>query len=90
MNIEARKNQLLNAIARIKDEEVIALLEKMIIQTDKDYKNLYHLIKPLKKELNIDDLKKEQNFTSFDRAKFDKLCNEIQIEESIEDLLNQL
>ena len=45
---------------------------------------LKKITKPHRKKLDIEVLKKEQNFTQFDRTKFDELVKELDIQEIIE------
>ena len=48
---------------------------------------LIKLTKPRAKTLDIETLKKEQGFTQFDRAKFNALIKELDIQEPIEELI---
>ncbi len=47
-------------------------------------------IKPLRKNITLDELLAEQNFKGFDRQELDKLISEINIQEPIEELLEML
>ena len=46
-----------------------------------------NIIKPLKEELNVDEMAKEQNFTGIDRLQFNMLIKDIDIQEPLADLL---
>lgn len=52
--------------------------------------NIRALVKPLRKTLDIETLKKEQNYKGANRQKIQQLIEEMAIEEPIEVLLAQL
>ena len=51
---------------------------------------LKKITKPRRKKLDIEVLKNEQNFTQFNRTKFDELVKELDIQEPIEQLLTMI
>jgi hypothetical protein len=48
------------------------------------------IIKPLRKDLTLQELLKEQNFKGFDRQEMDRLAKEVNIQEPIGELLAML
>ena len=52
--------------------------------------DLRGLVKPIRSKTDIDQLIQEQGFTGVDREKMNRLIDEIDIEESIEELLAML
>lgn len=48
---------------------------------------LKKLTKPMRKKLDIEELKREQNWKSLDREKFDRLVRELDIQEPLEQLI---
>ncbi len=48
------------------------------------------IFKPIRETVTLEQLKKEQNFTGIDRAEFDALAKELDIQESYEALIGQL
>jgi hypothetical protein len=60
-------------------------IEKSTIST-----TLKKLNRPIRKKLDIEELKKEQNYQGADKNKIQHILNTIAIEEPLEDLLAQL
>jgi len=48
------------------------------------------IFKPTRETVTLEQLKKEQNFIGIDRAEFDALAKELDIQESYETLIEQL
>lgn len=90
MTLESRKYQLIEQITGIEDEILITKLEELLKQLDKGDQVFFHISKPLKEKLVLDQLIEEQGFKSVDRERFDQLVDEINIEEPIEDLLEMI
>lgn len=90
MTIETRKYQLIEGIMKVTDEDIIGKLEKILNEFNQASESIKHLIKPTRKELNVDELIKEQGFTGVDKEKLDHLIEEMAIEEPIEDLLEMI
>lgn len=59
---------------------------------EKRLKNLHGeaVFKKKRKTISVEDLKREQNYQGFNRAEFDRLVKELDIQEPIEDLLAML
>jgi len=57
------------------------------IPADEAFEILENLHKPMRDKLNIEQLKKEQNFKPIDKAEFFQKIDELNIEEPLEDLL---
>ena len=88
---EAIKLQLIREITSLNDAATLVRLEKVLkISGAKSDEILKNLSKPRRKKLNIEALKKEQNFSQFNRAKFDALIKELDIQEPIEQLLSMI
>ncbi len=88
MTTEAIKLQLIRQIISLNDVDTLVQLEQVFkISSKKSDDILKNLIKPRRKKLDIDALKKEQNFTPFNRAKFDEFVKELDIQEPVEQLL---
>ena len=85
---EAIKLDLIRQITSLNDVATLSQLEKVLKTSDVENDNiLKNLAKPCRKKLDIEVLKKEQNFTQFDRINFDELVKELDIQEPIEQLL---
>ncbi len=90
MTLEARKFRLIQLISSLEDELLIGKLEGLLNelnQMETADKTLLALSKPIREKIDIDQLIKEQNYIHPTRAELDKIIDEANIEESIEDLL---
>lgn len=88
-NIDTRKIKLIEKIASINSIEDIENIDKFLrlLNLDKEHKELF---KEMRKGIDVETLKKEQNFKNIDRTKFNKLVEELDIQESLEELLEKL
>ena len=90
-NTESIKLHLISQIALLDDATVLAQLEDVLVKNPSKNKDiLKKLSTPRKKKLDIELLKKEQNFTQFNRIRFDQLVKELNIQEPIEQLLKMI
>jgi hypothetical protein len=80
--LEARKHRLISRIAAVREAGEIEKLEALVDQMLPGV-----AIKPLRKNITLDEMLQEQNFTGFDRKELEKLAEAIGITEPIEDLL---
>ena len=55
-----------------------------------DHETIEILKKPMRKKLDVETLKKEQNFTPIDKKVFFQKIDELNIKESIDDLLTMI
>lgn len=90
-NTESIKLHLISQIALLDDAKVLAQLEDILVKNPSKNKNiLKKLSTPRKNILDIEQLKNEQNFTQFNRTRFDQLIKELNIKEPIEQLLKMI
>ncbi len=88
---ESLKLSLIRQISVLDDATLLAQLDTILKQyPSKNDDILKKLSTPRRKTLDIEQLKKEQNFTQFDRARFDQLIKELDIQEPIEELLKMI
>ena len=59
----------------------------MLESISKDNDLFYRVVKPVREKITVEDLIHEQNYKGFDRAAFDKLVTELDIQDPIEELL---
>lgn len=90
MTIEARKYHLIEGIMKVSDEGIISKLEQILGEFNEASESIKHLIKPMRKKLDIDELIAEQGFTGVNKEKVDHLIEEMAIEEPIENLLEMI
>ena len=94
INLNTRKYELISQVMRIEKEKNVRIIEDFFTQLF--YKPVYEkkynkeIFKPIREDITIEEMIKEQNYTGFDREEFDILVKELDIQEPIEELLNQL
>lgn len=86
ITLETKKINLISQIITFNNEKIISELENFI-------KNISHqlyqseLFKPIKKELIIDEMIIEQNFTGVNKQKIENIITDIDIQEPISELI---
>ncbi len=93
--LSERKINLIVHITKLDKEDAVRKIEETVESlephpTAKQLKMLEKLAKPMRKKLDIEELKREQNWKPIDRKKFDKLVKEIDIQEPIEQLIDDI
>ncbi|MEM1320782.1 MAG: hypothetical protein AAGG75_11035 [Bacteroidota bacterium] len=88
-NLDSRKTKLIERISSMSSEKDIAGLENYLTALDKEQR-VSELFKPMKDTITVQDLKKEQSFDGIDRAKFEALAKQLEIQESLEELLSMI
>lgn len=95
MTVELRKLSVLEWIAKLSDEKIINDLYDSIT-TKYNVKNNFDLSKGRKysnvkaTKFNLDQIKEDQDYGGVDEEKMDNLIAQLDIEQSIEELLNDL
>lgn len=95
MNTETlndRKINLIVEITHLDNEESVRQIEEVVGKikqrpTEKQLEMLKKLAKPIRKKIDLEELKREQNWKPIDREEFDRLVREIDILEPLEQLL---
>ncbi len=92
MQIEAFKLDLIKKIMEVDDpsrlEAIEAVLKGLPRRDDEDL--LRKLAKPMRKKLDIEELKREQNWKPVNKEAFFKKIDELDIQESLEELLEMI
>lgn len=98
-SIENRKMELISFIITLQQEDAVAAFERIVKRVkkvgepavaQKNALDLAHFARPIRKNITIEELMQEQQFTVFDRAGFDQIVKNLDIQEPIEELLAQL
>ncbi len=88
---ESVKLDIISQITQLSDAEILMQLADVL---DKNTKKKEHILavisKLIRKKLDIEQLKTEQNFTNFNRARFNQLIKKLDIKEPIEVLLQSI
>lgn len=90
MTVETKKYQIIKRITEIEDEALLTKLESLLNDYSQDYGALLSLVKPIRKKLDIEVLKKEQNYQGVDKKEVDQLIEEIDLQEPLEELLEMI
>ena len=90
MTVETKKYKLIEKITSLQDEEVLNKLELVLKEYSKGNLILMDIVKPIREKLDIEQLKKEQNYQGFDKEEIDRLIKEIDLQEPIEKLLEMI
>ena len=90
--LEALKQNLIVRISKLDKEESVREIEKVVdlvehLPSKKQSEMLKKLATPMRKKLILEELKREQNWKPINRAEFDRLVKEIDIQEPLEQLL---
>jgi len=88
-NIDNRKVKLIQEIAAINSELEINEIEKAVNLLKLRSKH-GDVFKGIRKTISTKELMKEQNYQGIDRAAFDELVDELDIQEPFEELLLML
>lgn len=84
-----RKYKLIEEITGIDNEEELVELEAHL-QRLKTKREWHDIVRPMREEISIEALKKEQGYEPISKEEFDRLVKELDIQESIEELLSML
>ena len=90
MTVETKKYKLIERITSLQDEEVLNKLELVLNEYSRGNLILMEIVKPIREKLDIEQLKKEQNYQGFDKEEVDRLIKEIDLQEPIEELIKMI
>ncbi|WP_375562842.1 hypothetical protein ACE193_10060 [Bernardetia sp. OM2101] len=84
--IQERKYNLIQQIVLLQNERLLAQLEAQMGQQDIWDK----VVRPMRKEISVETLIKEQNYKPISKQSFFEQANAIQITEPLDELLEML
>lgn len=87
-NLDHRKQKLIQHIASLSSEKDINKLEAFIASLDTNENS--DIFKAMRDNITLEELKNQQNFEGINRAKFDALAKELDIQETFEKLLESI
>ncbi|MGB3780411.1 MAG: hypothetical protein WA960_18750 [Tunicatimonas sp.] len=90
MVTDAKKLRLIKRITETEDQVLIDQLESVISASNQTRDILASIAGPIRKEFDLEKVKAEQNFQPFKEGEIERLIQEADIQEPIEDLLAML
>jgi len=91
MQVETLKQNIIDQIKSIEDLSKLQEIDSVISKiSDSGNEVLKKLAKPMRKRLDIEEIKKEQNFKPIDKEAFFKEIDKLNVQESIEDLIKMI
>jgi len=88
-NLDRKKLKLIEKITNLSSKKDIDGLEKFMESLDN--KNIYsELFKPMREDISVEDLKKEQNYVGIDREEFDAIAKKLNIKKSLKELISMI
>ena len=91
--IESRKLDIIKVVMDIQNEEALSKFEGEATKLKNNQNgkpSIQDAIKPIRKNISLEQLKKEQNYQPISYEAFRQLADKIEIEEPIEELLAML
>ena len=89
-DLDKRKYYLIQEIMKLDDEEAISRIEYQIETIQQDSELWLSIIKPIRKSVTIDQMIEEQGYKPIVKEEFFEKVDELEIEESLEELLSML
>lgn len=90
MVTDTKKLQLIKQIAEIEDQALIDQLEDVLSTSGQAEELLVKIASPIEKEFDLEKVKAKQNFQPVNKDEIDRLIQEADIQEPIEELLAML
>jgi hypothetical protein len=88
-NLDSRKYKLIQVIMGLDNESQISYLEEQVYHFNGKDK-FWEAIKPIRKEVTLEEMIAEQNYTSINEEAFFKQASAIEMTETIEEILERL
>lgn len=92
MDINARKYELISKVMHIENEFNVQLIEnffeRIIHNNNYQEESINEIVKPMRKNISISDIKIEQNYHGINLDNFNKLIEEINVQEPLTELLS--
>ena len=90
MTLEFRKINLIKLILGLDNELIFSKIENVLNQDEDGDLGLMNLMKPMRENLAIEELIREQNYMNPTEEELEKIISEVKIEEPIEELLKMI
>lgn len=89
-SIAERKYHLIQLISSIEDEKLLVQIQEELEAIRRKEELLAQITKPMKKTLDVEEMKREQNWKPVDIEELQEIIKQMDIQEPIELLLSQL
>jgi len=90
-NLDSKKLKLIKIIMSIGEENLLDKIDYNIYESQNGHTAILEkVVQPTKKSISIEEMIKEQNYTPISADEFFQLAGQLEIEESLENLLAQL
>jgi len=87
IDTEKRKKRIISKIDRLENDFALQQIEKVLNAIFESKEVAGDVIKPVRKQISVEEMIKEQNFTGINRQVFDDLIGKIDIQEPLSELL---
>jgi len=88
--MDNKKALLIRQISETKDEALLNKLEAVVETSGRNHHILDQISGPVEKHFDLEAIKKAQNFKPVDKEEFNRLIEEANIQEPIEELLEMI
>jgi len=87
IDTEKRKKRIISKIDRLENDFALQQIEKVLNTIFESKEVAGDVIKPVRKQISVEEMIKEQNFMGINRQVFDDLIGKIDIQEPLSELL---
>jgi hypothetical protein len=87
IDTEKRKKRIISKIDRLENDFALQQIEKVLNTIFESKEVAGDVIKPVRKQISVEEMIKEQNFIGINRQVFDDLIGKIDIQEPLSELL---
>jgi len=87
IDTEKRKKRIISKIDRLENDFALQQIEKVLNAIFESKEVAGDVIKPVRKQISVEEMIKEQNFMGINRQVFDDLIGKIDIQEPLSELL---
>ncbi len=87
IDTEKRKKRIISKIDHLENDFALQQIEKVLNTIFESQELGGSVIKPVRKQISVEEMIKEQNFTGINRQEFDDLISKIDIQEPLSELL---
>jgi len=87
IDTEKRKKRIISKIDRLENDFALQQIEKVLNAIFESKEVAGDVIKPVRKQISVEEMIKEQNFIGINRQVFDDLISKIDVQEPMSELL---